>query len=143
MRICTSTILRSSAYQTQPPKTQKTHKSFVRLMFTILLALSVSACATRLTTDIRERAQSVFRYHNQLVSSLILLSSDAQLSNAELDELEQAEMLMIAACKPLNQVAAKVRDGGKAGAVQRINIPRTLNRCERQTKVVEQLIAKF
>ena len=77
------------------------------------------------------------------MSQLILISSDTTLSDAQLLELEQAEALMVKACKPLNQVAAKVRDGDKTSLGQRVNIPSTLSECERQTEAVEQLHAKF
>lgn len=114
-----------------------------KLFLCALVMILLSACATGLISDKRQRAQEVFLYHNQLVSQLILISSDATLSDTQLLELEQAEALMVKACKPLNQVAAKVRDGGKAGLGKRINIPRTLNECERQTNAVEQLLAKL
>jgi len=109
-----------------------------------VLIAGLSACTTgRISSDLRQRAQDVFRYHNQLVSQLILLSSDDSLSEARLIELEQAEAIMSKACKPLNQVAAKVRDGGNAGIGKRLNVPRTLNECERQTKAVEKILAEF
>ena len=114
------------------------------LLLSGLLVASLSACATgRLSSDLRQRAQDVFRYHNQLVSQLILLSSDVSLTEARMSELEQAEAIMVRACKPLNQVAAKVRDGEKPGIFPRLNVPRTLNECERQTKAVEKMLAEF
>ena len=100
-------------------------------------------CSCTTISDSRQRAQEVFLYHNQLVSQLILISSDDTLADAELFELEQAETLMVKACRPLNEVAAKVRDGDKTSLRQRINIPKTLNECERQTKAVEQLLTRF
>ena len=119
-------------------------KNNINLFLIGLLVVSLSACATgRLSSDLRQRAQDVFRYHNQLVSQLILLSSDASLTEATMIELEQAEAVMSKACKPLNQVAAKVRDGGKAGIFPRLNVPRTLNECERQTEAVEKKLAEF
>jgi len=81
-----------------------------------------SSCATNVVSNSRQRAQEVFLYHNQLVSQLILISSDTTLSD---------------------QVAAKVRDGDKTSLGQRVNIPSTLSECERQTEAVEQLLAKF
>ena len=102
-----------------------------------------SSCATNVVSNSRQRAQEVFLYHNQLVSQLILISSDTTLSDTQLLELEQAEALMVKACKPLNQVAAKVRDGDKTSLGQRVNIPSTLSECEKQTEAVEQLLAKF
>jgi len=126
-------ILRLSEYK----------KVSYKLYLCLLILSFFSACATNVVSDNRQRAQEVFLYHNQLVSELILISSDPALSDAQLLELEQAEALMIKACKPLNQVAAKVRDGEKTSIGQRINIPSTLNDCERQTEAVELLLAKF
>jgi len=116
---------------------------FSKTALIMMLCIHVSACAGGLTANTRERAQSVFRYHNQLVSQLILHYSEPSLTDSQLAELEQAEVLMIKACKPLNQVAANVRDGHKAGVKQRLNVPRALSRCKKQTNAVEQLLAKF
>ena len=112
------------------------------LSYLLILSLC-SSCTTNFIAESRQRAKEVFVYHNQLVSRLILISSDANLSGPQLIELEQAEALMIKACKPLNQIATKVRDGNKTNLGQRINIPSTLNACEKQTKAVEQLLAEF
>ena len=116
---------------------------FYKSLSYILVMSFCSSCTTNLISDSRQRAKEVFIYHNQLVSQLILISSNVSLSNSQLIELEQAEALMIKACKPLNQIATKVRDGKKTNLGQRINIPSTLNSCEKQTKAVEQLLAEF
>lgn len=116
---------------------------FYKSLSLILILSLCSSCTTNPVSDSRQRAKDVFVYHNQLVSQLILISSDANLSDTQLIELEQAETLMIKACKPLNQIATKVRDDNKTNLGQRINIPRTLNACEKQTKAVEQLLSKF
>jgi len=118
-------------------------KKFYKLLLCLFTLNFLSACATGLVSEKRQRAQAVFLYHNQLVSELILVSSDASLSDTQLVELEQAEASMVKACKPLNQVAADVRDGDKSGLGKRLRISATLTECERQTKLVEQLLAKL
>ena len=121
----------------------KISSSVYKLLLCLFTLNFLSACTTGLVSEKRQRAQAIFLYHNQLVSELILVSSDVTLSDAQLIELEQAEALMVKACQPLNQVAADVRDGDKSGLGKRLRISTTLTECERQTKLVEQLLAKL
>ncbi len=113
------------------------------LLLTCVLLVCLSACASGLSSKTRQHAQDVFLHHNQLVSELISFASDSSLTDTQLIELEQAEAVMIEACKPLNTLAAEVRDGGKSSFAQRVQILRSLDNCEHQTNLVQQLLSNF
>ena len=114
----------------------------IKLILVSLVTINLSACTT-LTADLRQRAETVFRDHNQLVSQLILFNTDVELSDAQLESLESSENSMIQACKPLNQVAAKVRDGDRGSLRIRASIPRAIKLCETRTKETQLLLSQI
>ena len=115
----------------------------ITLCLTALLGATLSGCVTALSADLRQRGEEVFRHHNQLVSELILFNADVELSDSELDSLELSEAKMIEACKPLNQLAAIVRDGGKTSLSKRASVPKAISRCEQQTQEMEHLLSNL
>jgi len=115
----------------------------IKLCLTALLSASMSACITTLSADLRQRGEEVFRHHNQLLSELILFNADVELSDKQLNSLELSEAKMVEACKPLNQLAAIVRDGGKASLSKRASVPKAISRCELQTQEVERLLSNL
>lgn len=86
-------------------------------------------------------AEHVFRRHNQaetrLLSALHILNEQYPRSR---EALLQAEADMLDACDELNELAIRRRDNKRIGFVARWRIPRSIQDCERQTRVVEELL---
>ena len=93
------------------------------------------------TAELREYARYVFEYHNKTISDLMLAYPGMPIGNeARLSELYAAEEKMLIACEELNEVAVLYRDKGKAALNEKIQVPRSLGKCEAETRRVENLL---
>jgi hypothetical protein len=98
-----------------------------------------SGCALLRMDEIRSRAESAFRHHNEVSSELMLVLPGIPPGD-ELEMLEQAEARMISACGPLDRLAGAYRDGEEVSLADKKALVRALQACECETQRTEHLL---
>jgi hypothetical protein len=125
--------------------------TFCRLAF-CGLALALAGCT--ITThkpggkkmvmsqeEFADYVEHVFRYHNQVMNSLIESADErGEQDSAEARELSAAEAKMIEICQPLNEVVSESLSGKSVGLQTEMELADTVPACEEASQVVEELI---
>jgi hypothetical protein len=85
--------------------------------------------------------EHVFRYHNQVVNSLIEASYAPEDSDRSgRTDLARAETRMLEACAPLNEVVSDSLSGRNSGLRAKLRLIDTAPACEGATRSVEALL---
>ena len=114
-----------------------------------ILALLMGCATPRDDADLdrealRERAERVFKEQNRMSSRLMLLLPELRGENPQAyARLDEAESRMLEACEPLNRIAVAHRDEQSAALMDKINVPSSLDECERRTEQVRELIREL
>lgn len=107
-----------------------------------MLAISCAGCVS--TQALREDAERVFREHNRVASAVMFELTERDPDAPATRALVAADRAMLAACEPLNTLAAARRDGKRITLRQRLRIPRAIEACRTRTgAAVELLQADF
>ena len=92
--------------------------------------------------EFRQYVGEVFRRQNQVTGEVMMLSEE-ELSEADYENLSEAENRMLEACKDLNEYAVHVRDGLSIGLYLRHSAMNSTEECEQATQGVESLLEKI
>jgi hypothetical protein len=85
--------------------------------------------------------ERVFRYHNQVMNSLIeAAEARSEQDSDEARELSAAETRMIRTCQPLNDVVSESLSGKSLGLQTELELADTVPACEEASQAVEDLI---
>lgn len=91
--------------------------------------------------EFAEYVEHVFRYHNQVMNSLIESSEERSRQDAaEAQELSAAEAKMIKICEPLNEVVSEALSGKAVGLQTEMELPEAVPACEEASHAVEELL---
>lgn len=125
----------------------------LRRLALFALALVLAGCMTITThtaggkkmvmtqEEFADYVEHVFRYHNQVMNSLIESAEErGEQDTAEARELSAAEAKMIEICEPLNEVASEALSGKSVGLQTEMELPEAVPACEEASHVVEELI---
>ena len=115
------------------------------------LGLLVAGCATIQTADgtrvalgsaeFKAYAEQVFRHHNRVLDRLMFALPELATTDASrYARAADAEIDMLAACRRLNEVASRTRDGRPPGWLRRIRAARSVVACDRATRVTERIL---
>jgi len=113
-----------------------------------LSVLSLYSCSTLhylylpMQGSLEAHVETLFRRQNQVSGQVMMLLMEEQ-SSSELDQLENAEQLMLSACKPLNEYAVLERDNQKISLIQKQYALDSINPCEAQTKKLEIMLKNY
>ena len=92
--------------------------------------------------SLEAHVETLFRRQNQASGQVMMLLLEEH-STSKLDQLENAEQLMLSACKPLNEYAVLERDNQKISLVQKRYALDSINPCEIQTKKLEIMLNNY
>ena len=117
------------------------------------LGLLLAGCATVQTADgtrvapgsveFRAYAEQVFRRHNRVLDRLMFaLPEIAATDTARYARAADAEIEMLVACRRLNEVASRTRDGRPPGWLRRIRAARSVAACDRATRATERILSE-
>lgn len=98
-----------------------------------------TACAIFDREALRERAQYVFRYHNQVATRWLLMSESFD-EGTDAEALWQADERMTTACAALDELATAYRDGRKPNRRTQRQIPKTVDICEAASRDMAELL---
>lgn len=85
--------------------------------------------------------EQVFRYHNQVMNSLIESASERSEQSAdEARKLSAAEQEMISTCQPLNEIVSDSMTGQSSDLKLKMGLSETVPACEKATQAVDDLI---
>jgi hypothetical protein len=106
------------------------------------LAFCLSACAvTSLEGErlpVRSEAfaayvEAVFRRQNEVATELVFALEKADLDGERYRRLEAAELALLGACRGLNEIAQRRRDGDDGGGLAALRRARQAPECEAAT----------
>lgn len=99
------------------------------------------AGAQAASSEIRQRAERVFRRQNEATDRAIFAEMDLRSRNpAVAERVSAAEGAVRRACEPLNQVAFRRVSNQQPSLMQKLSVPRALAPCERETEKLEALL---
>jgi hypothetical protein len=116
-----------------------------------LFALGLAGCAVRsLDGDrlpVRSEAfadyvEAVFRRQNEVATELAFAFDNPDLDDAGYARLEAAETNLLEACRGLNQIAQRRRDGDPLGGLGALSRARQAPECERATLAAEDALGE-
>jgi hypothetical protein len=136
----------------EPKSTGKAYAAGVRPLAVCGLALALAGCM--ITThwpsgkqmvmsqeEFAEYVEHVFRYHNQVMNSLIESAEErGEQDTAEAKALSEAEAKMIKICQPLNDVVSESLTGESIGLQTEMELADTVPACEEASQMVEELM---
>lgn len=90
---------------------------------------------------LRADAERVFREHNRVSAELMLVLPELDPATPTAQALVEADVAMLEACEPLNEMAVARRDEMRIGVGARLRIPAAIRRCEAATATAAELVA--
>lgn len=115
----------------------------------LLSIFSLSSCSTIhylhmpiMHGDLETQIEILFRRQNQASDQVMMLLMEEQ-SSSKLDILENAEQIMLDACKPLNEYAVLERDNQQIGLAQKQKVLDSINLCDIKTKKLEKMLKEY
>lgn len=118
----------------------------MRLGLGIVLVLGTTGCAVRSLDGERlpvrseafaDYVETVFRRQNEVATELAFAFDDLDPGSELYARLENAESALLDACRGLNQIAQRRRDGDPLGGLGALSRARQAPACERATLAAE------
>jgi hypothetical protein len=92
-------------------------------------------------SDLETRIETLFRRQNQSSSLVMMLLMEEE--SSKLDNIENAEQIMLDACKPLNEYVVLERDAQDIGLVQKQKVLDSINPCDIKTRKLEKILEEY
>ena len=121
----------------------------MKYLLVFLSALSLYSCSSihnlympLVHSDLETRIETLFRRQNQ-ASGLVMMLIMEEESSSKLDNLENAEQIMLDACKPLNEYVVLERDAQDIGLAQKQKVLDSINPCDIKTRKLEKMLKEY